>query len=794
MENVERYEADYKTGLTEEQVQKRIEAGLTNVNQQPKTKTVKQIILSNFFTYFNFLNLALGSAILLVGILNHQILNSLKNCLFMGVIFCNTVISIIQEIISKKTIDKLSILASTKICVVRDGQEKMIEMEEIVLDDIMKLTIGNQVVTDAIILEGEVEVNESFITGESDTIQKKKGDMILSGSFIVSGTCITRVEHIAESNYISQISKEAKYEKKTHSVIMDSFEKILKIISVIIIPIGALFFLSQYKLTGNLSESVFATVAALIGMIPEGLVLLTSSVMAVSVVRLSKYNVLVQQLYCIETLARVDVICLDKTGTITEGKMEVHDIVPEAITKEEMSGILSELCGALEDNSATFKALKDRFQPSGNHAKRKEIPFSSKRKFSAVELEGIGSIYFGSPEFLLREGEKKYHDKIEGYQKDYRLLVLARNDEELTENPNNLEVLGWILIQDKVRENAKKTLDYFKKQGVDIKIISGDNHLTVSNIARRVGLEDVRGVDASILKDEELDEAVDKYNIFGRVTPVQKKKIVQALKRKGHTVAMTGDGVNDVLALKESDCSIAMASGSDAPKNISQLVLLDSDFASMPYVVQEGRRTINNIERSSSLLLIKTTFTLLLIFICIFASSKYFFIPIQLTLITAFTIGIPSFVLALEPNNDIVKGNFLLKVIGKSLPAALTVVFNVILVMLFKYAFNLSESITSSLVVFLTGTTGFIFLYKLCQPFNVLRTCLFIFLICGFTYGATVQYSFFNMSEMNLQMAIIFSVLMICSFYIVDKLDKLVTYVLKKITKEKELDKTVEHP
>ncbi len=783
MENVERYEADCKIGLTKEQAQKRIEAGLTNVNQQPKTKSIKQIILSNFFTYFNFLNLALGSAILVVGVLNHQILNSLKNCLFMGVIFCNTIISIAQEIISKKTIDKLSILASAKICIIRDGQEEMIDMEEIVLDDIMKLTIGNQVVTDAIILEGEVEVNESFITGESDTILKKKGDMILSGSFIVSGRCITRVEHVASSNYISQISKEAKYEKKNHSVIMDSFEKILKVISVIIIPIGALFFLSQYRLTGNLSESVFATVAALIGMIPEGLVLLTSSVMAVSVVRLSKYNVLVQQLYCIETLARVDVICLDKTGTITEGKMEVHDIVPEENTsKEEMSGILSELCGALEDNSPTFEALKARFQPSGLHAKIKEIPFSSKRKFSAVELEEIGSIYFGSPEFLLREKAQTYHEKLENYQKNYRLLVLARNHEELTETPTNLEVLGWILIQDKIRENAKKTLDYFKKQGVDIKIISGDNHVTVSNIAQRVGLEDIRGVDASILKDEELDEAVENYNIFGRVTPIQKRKIVQALKRKGHTVAMTGDGVNDVLALKESDCSIAMASGSDAPKNVSQLVLLDSDFASMPYVVQEGRRTINNIERSASLLLIKTIFTLILIFICIFASSKYFFIPIQLTLITAFTIGIPSFVLALEPNSDIVKGNFLPKVIGKSLPAALTVVFNVILVMLFKYAFNLNESLTSSLVVFLTGTTGFIFLYKLCQPFNILRICLFIFLICGFTYGATVQYSFFNMSEMNLQMALIFSVLMICSFYIVDKLDRLVNYVLRKLT------------
>jgi len=780
MKEQERLEPNPKTGLTSEEVKKRIEEGLVNTNQQPKTKTIKQIILSNFLTYFNFLNIALGSAIIIVGILNHQILHSLKNCLFMGVIFCNTVISIIQEIISKKIIDKLSVLATTKVCVIRDGKEKTIELEEVVLDDITKLSIGNQVVTDSIILEGEVEVNESFITGESDTIQKQQGDILLSGSFIVSGNCIARVEHIGEDNYISLISKEAKYEKKNHSIIMDSFEWILKIISIIIIPIGALFFISQYQLTGNMSESVFATVAALIGMIPEGLILLTSSVMAVSVIRLSQYKVLVQQLYCIETLARVDVICLDKTGTITEGNMEVSKIIPETISKEAMSSILSEVCGALDDKSPTFQALQNRFQKTQEHKKIQEIPFSSKRKFSAVEFEEVGSIYLGSPEFLLGKQEKQYHEKVSKYQKEYRVLVLAKNKKPLQKNPENLEVLGWILIQDKIRSDAKETLDYFKKQGVEVKIISGDNYLTVENIARRVGLEDVRGVDASILKDEELEEAVQKYNIFGRVSPAQKKKIVQALKSSGHTVAMTGDGVNDVLALKEADCSIAMASGSDATKNVSQLVLLDSNFQSLPYVVREGRRTINNIERSASLLLSKTTFTLILIFICIFFSSKYFFIPIQLTLITMFTIGIPSFILALEPNTDIVKGNFLLKVVGKSLPAALTVVFNVILIMLFKNAFHLSESITSSLVVFLTGTTGFIFLYKLMQPFNLLRTCLFFFLIAGFAYGAVVQYSFFNISEINYQMALIFSVLMICSLYIVDKLNKLVNYMIKK--------------
>ena len=783
---VKRYEPDFKKGLTEAQVNERIENGLVNYDNQPKTKTIGQIVRGNLFTYFNFLNIVLAAAILIVGIINGELLYSLKNCLFLGVIISNTTISTIQEIVSKKIIDKLSFIASSKVNVVRNSNTKEISINEIVLDDIISLNIGNQVVTDSIILDGEVEVNEAFLTGEVEPIHKKKGDTLLSGSFIVSGSCFARVEHVGDTNYISTISQEAAYNKKVNSVIMDSFNKLLKVLSIIIVPIGILFYFNQYSITGNVYDSVFVTVAALIGMIPGGLILLTSSVMAVSVIRLYDYKVLVQQLYCIETLARVDVICLDKTGTLTEGKMKVIDTKLQGKHElNEVEEILSEICSVSKDTSSTFQAILDKFGKNNKWEMEDNIPFSSSRKFSAVSFKEKGSYYLGAPEFILGDDYKKVEKDVQKYQEDYRVLLLAHNDEKLTEKPKKLDNVAFILIQDIIRENAKDTLKYFEKQGVEIKIISGDHYKTVSNIAASAGVKNPTGIDASLLKDEDIPEAVQKYNVFGRVTPIQKKKIIEALKAQGHTVAMTGDGVNDVLALKEADCSIAMASGSDASRNVSQLVLLDSDFASIPHIVAEGRRTINNIERSASLLLVKTIFTLLLVLLCVVLSSKYFFIPIQLTLITLFTIGIPSFVLALEPNTEIVKGNFLLKVIGKSVPAALTVVFNVLLVILFKSAFGLSQEVVSSLVVFLTGTTGFIFLYQLSQPFNYFRLILWFALLDGFAYCSIYQYSFFNVQTINLQIGLVFGVLLICSLYVFDKLNRLTHYLLNKYEKRK---------
>ena len=778
---MERYNPDYKVGLNINQVNERIGNNLVNYNDAPPTKSIGQIIRNNFFTYFNFINLFLGGAIITAGIYGGELWHSIKNCTFMGVIIINSIISIIQEVVSKKTIDRLSVLAASKVTTIRDGKEVSLGIEEIVLDDVVKLSLGEQVVTDSVILNGSVEVNESFLTGEVNPIFKKEGDTILSGSFIVSGSCYAKVDHIGSDNYISKISSEAKYEKKVNSIIMNSFEKILKVLSVVIVPVGILLFFNQMNVThNNITSSVFNTVGALIGMIPEGLLLLTSSVMAVSVIRLGKYNVLVQQLYCIETLARVDVICLDKTGTITEGSMELSDIIcEENIEEGDIYEVLSNFSYAFDNSNATMDAIREKFPSKGIWSVNDKIEFSSSRKFSAVSFDGRDSYYLGAPEFVLRSDYDRYKDTILKYD-NYRVLVLAKSKDSLSLNPSDLEVLGFLLIQDKIRKEAPDTLKYFKEQGVDIKIISGDNFNTVCNIAKRTGLENVKGMDATLLNDDNIDEMLSKYNVFGRVTPNQKKSIIESLQKNGHTVAMTGDGVNDVLALKKADCSIAMASGSDAAKNVSQLVLLDSNFASMPKVVAEGRRTINNIERSASLLLIKTIFTLFLVFICIFMKSEYFYMPIHLSLITSCTISIPSFILALEPNTDIVRGNFMLKVISKSFPAALTVVFNVFVIVLFREQFNIDSDLTSTLIVLMTATTGFIFLFRICRPYNWLRLTLLIFLILIFSYGVMFQYEFFDMSQINFNTCILYIVFYICSIWIFDKLNNIVHYIISK--------------
>lgn len=786
---MERYNPNYKEGLSLAQVNERISNNLVNYNDQPPTKSVKQIIMSNFFTYFNFINLVLGGAIIAAGIYGGEIWESVKNCTFMGVIIFNSIISIVQEIISKKTIDKLSVLAASKVTTIRGSKEVLLGIEEIVLDDVVKLKLGDQVVTDSVILNGDVEVNESFLTGEVDPIPKKVGDTILSGSFIVSGSAYARVDHIGQDNYISKISSEAKYNKKVNSVIMNSFEKMLKVLSVIIVPVGIMLLINQLKVTDyDVTSSIFSTVAALIGMIPEGLLLLTSSVMAVSVVRLARYNVLVQQLYCIETLARVDVICLDKTGTITEGSMELTEVICEdGVSKEGLDEVLSNVCYAFDNSNATLDAIRDKYVTRGIWTVTDKIEFSSSRKFSAVSFDGRGSYYLGAPEFVLKGDFIKYKDKVESYS-DYRVLVIAYNELALSKNPSGLKVLGFLLIQDKIRKEAPDTLKYFKEQGVKVKIISGDNFVTVCNIAKRAGIEDAKGMDATLLNDDNIDEFLEKYDVFGRVTPDQKKKIIETLQNNGHTVAMTGDGVNDVLALKKADCSIAMASGSDAAKNVSQLVLLDSNFASMPKVVAEGRRTINNVERSASLLLIKTIFTAILVVICIFMKSEYFYMPIHLSLITTCTISIPSFILALEPNHERVRGNFMLKVVSKSFPAALTVVFNVVMIVLYKNYFDISENITSTLIVMMTATTGFIFLYRLCKPFNLLRGGLLVFLISLFVFMLLRYNEFFDLSQVNSGTMLLYVVFAICSIYIFDKLNLVVHFILNKFDKDYKTD------
>ena len=772
---MERFTPQKEYGLTEEQVLQRQKEGLVNYDESPKTKSIKQILASNLFTYFNFLNLFLGGAVILAGLLNNELFEGAKNALFLGIVIINSIISIVEEIISKKIIDRLSLITEAKVTTIRAGKKVEKRLDELVLDDVTVLQVGHQIVADSIILAGEVEVNEAFLTGEAEAILKKKGDMLYSGSFIVSGNCTAKVEHVGKDNYAATISKEAKKHKKVHSVIMDSFEALLKIISIFIIPIGIVMYFSQMSITNDPSISLFGTVASLIGMIPEGLVLLTSSVMAVSVIRLSKYKVLVQQLYAIESLARVDVICLDKTGTLTKGSMQVVKYETLTKTSENIPDIMNAIAKNTTDTNATMKAIKAYFKKGSSWQLTKNTPFSSERKYSLYTFKEQGTFYLGAPEYLLANNDKTLKE-IKKYQQENRVILLAKGT-----NLKKLTPLAIIIMEDSVRMEAKKTLEYFKSQGVMVKIISGDNVETVLNIAKKVGLEKITGQNVASLTKEELKELVKKYDAFGRVSPEQKKWIVEILQESGRTVAMTGDGVNDVLALKQSDCAISLSSGSDAARNVSQLVLLNDNFDSLPLVVAEGRRTINNIERSSSLLLVKTIYTVLLIIFSLLTHTKYFFIPIQLTLITAFTIGIPSFILALEPNHDLVKGNFLLKIVSKSLPTSLTVVFNIILVTLCASIFQIPASLETSLCVFLTAMTGFIHLFKICKPFNFLRTSLFIIMILGFLYCAVFQSTFFSLSPMTLTSTLLFIILTIDSLFIFHILNYLISKQFHKL-------------
>lgn len=723
-----RYHPNIETGLSEEQIQHRIREGLVNKDTTQPTKSIKSIIFSNFFTVFNLMNLVLAIAIFCV--------HSYKNMFFLGLVIINTAISTIQEIHSKRAIDKLSIIASTKVHVIRNAKKEEIGTNSIVLDDILEFRAGNQIVTDSIIQQGEVEVNESCITGESDSVVKKQGDMILSGSFIVSGSCIAKVEHIGNENYTHKISSEAKCIKKVKSEIMQSLNQIIKTVSIVIIPVGILLLWNQLGLEDNtMQRAVVNTVAAIIGMIPEGLVLLTSTVLAVSVIRLSRKKVLVQELYCIETLARVDTLCLDKTGTITEGRMEIKEIIPIHANIERIESILSALGKYSQDNNATIDAIREKYQEKVELEVKKEIPFSSDKKWSGITFEEE-SYMIGAPEYVLREQYATYQEQIEKYIQDYRVVVIANTKETLDKKslPEKVELLGFLLITDRIRPQTKETLQYFKEQGVDIKLISGDNPVTVSKIAKHAGVEGYENyIDCSKLTTkEEIAQVVGKYTIFGRVSPIQKKEIIQALKKQGHTVAMTGDGVNDVIALKEADCSISIAGGTDAARNVSQLVLLDSNFKSMPKIVAEGRRTINNIERSASLFLSKTIYATILAIIFVFAEMPYPFMPVQLSLIALVCIGIPSFILALEPNNDRVKGKFISNVISKSIPTAITTVINISIVAIISWNYDIPPEMYSTICVILTVITGFLLLIKISRPFNILRIVLLISMIALF--------------------------------------------------------------
>ena len=758
-------------GLSEEKVKELTERGLVNYKTDVKTKSIGQIITMNFFTLFNFLNFGLGLAIFLVG--------SYKNLLFLGVVFCNTLISTIQEIRSKITIDKLSLLNESKVMVIRDGIEKQIGIYELVLGDIVKLRAGNQIVADSKIISGEILVNESLITGESESVTKNSGMEILSGSFVVSGMALAEVIHVGTENYTAKISAEAKYIKKVNSEIMNFINKIIKYISIAIVPIGILLFFSQID-NGTFRDTTIHVVAALIGMIPEGLVLLTSTVLAISVIRLSKYNVLVQELYCIETLARVDTICLDKTGTITKGEMEVSKLVPlNGNSMSDITDALGLMSYHMDSDNQTMEAISKKYARRNDYKVLEIVPFSSQSKWSGISFEGV-SYVLGAPEILLND-TSKIDRELSFYVNSNRVVLLGRVNHKLNKKlPVDIEAMALVVINDKIRLEAKATLNYFKEQGVKIKLISGDNPLTVAGVAEKVGLEDVRYIDMSKCSLP-IIEIADKYDIFGRVKPSQKKEIIMALKASGHTVAMTGDGVNDVLALKEADCSVAMNSGSDAARNVSQLVLLDSNFSSMPKVVAEGRRSINNIQRSSSLFLCKTTYATLLAILFVFLPISYPFEPIQLTLTSVVTIGIPSFILALEPNNERINGKIIVNVLKKSIPTALTIVTNVLIIVLLPNIIRLTEAEVSTLCVILTGLTGFMLLYRISLPFNKLRRGLFIILFILFVLEVIFLRNLFSLVILNLKLLVLILALFMIAIVFFNLFTELFYKVSKKI-------------
>lgn len=718
-----RYNPDYKVGLTAQQVQEHRLHGWVNRAVDPPSKTTKEIVHENVFTYFNLIFLVLAILLCLVG--------SFRNLTFLPVIIANTLIGIIQEVRAKKVLDNLTMLNAPKATVVRDGKRSLIDAEELVVDDIVIFKAGAQVCADAQVCAGEVQVNESLLTGESDEITKHAGDQLMSGSFIISGQCHARLDKVGEDSYISKLTLEAKeMQNGEQSEMIRSLDKLVKCVGVAIIPIGIIL-VAQSLVFQNASfhSSITSMVAAVIGMIPEGLYLLASVALAVSSIRLAQQKVLLHDMKCIETLARVDVLCVDKTGTITENTMKVQELIPtEQYDTEKMESLrlmVGDFVSAMTNDNITMAAMKEYFTHSSGAKAISKTGFSSATKYSSATFEDKTYV-LGAPEFVLLDDYEQHKEKItELASTGARVLVFGTYAAEIDGKALTEPVtpLGYILLANPIREAAKETFQYFAEQGVEVKVISGDNPVTVSKVAKTAGIKNAENyVDASSLETEEdIKKAILEKTVFGRVTPNQKRQFVQALKEAGKTVAMTGDGVNDVLALKDADCSIAMASGSEAAAQASQIVLLESDFSCMPQVVLEGRRVVNNIQRSASLFLVKNIFSFLLSLFSVVFMFTYPLEPSQVSLISMFTIGIPAFFLALEPNKNIIKGHFLTNVFLKALPAALTDALAVGALVVFGKTFGVGEQDISTAATMLLAIVGFMILYKISAPMNKLR-------------------------------------------------------------------------
>lgn len=742
------------TGLTHEEVRRREQRHLVNEKAQAETRTVKQIVKENLLTYFNLIFLILGVLLVITG--------SFNDLTFLPIIIANALIGIIQEIHAKSVLDRLTLLNTPKVTAVRDGKRLEVHSERLVLDDVIVLVSGNQIPADCIVESGKIQVNESLLTGESDEIEKTVGSSLLSGSYVVSGTCYARIEKVGKETYISKLMQQAGKEKKgEQSEMIRAMDRLLMIIGIIIVPIGiALFVQSYFYNNGTFQSSISSMVAALIGMIPEGLYLLTSVSLAVSAARLAQKQVLVHNMKCIETLARVDVLCVDKTGTITKPEMEVRDVLPLGEKDaEDIKRSLGDFASCMTKDNDTMKALQAAFRKGSGKRPEKIVSFSSKYKYSAVSY-GEDSYVLGAPENVLRDKYNDYKEKIEEQAgKGYRVVVYGKYEGTLDGRELRGEVIpeALVTLENPVREGAEKTFHYFASQGVAIKVISGDNPITVSETAKRAGIAHAdRYVDARTLKNKkDIYEAAKKYTVFGRVVPDQKKMLVQALKHAGKTVAMTGDGVNDILALKEADCSIAMASGSDAASQIAQLVLLDSDFTKMPSVVAEGRRVVNNIERSASLYLVKNIFSLLLAVFSVILMLDYPLEPSQVSLISVFTIGIPSFVLAFEPNHEKIHGHFMPNVLLRALPAGLTDFIVVSGLVLFCREFNVDPECLSTSCTILVAIVGFMIIYVIASPMQRHHWVMLVALVAGWLYCMLFISHFFAITSISKQCAML---------------------------------------
>ena len=752
------------TGLTDEEVRQRVEEGLTNRADISTDKTTKEIVISNVFTYFNLIFLVITILLIMVG--------SFRNLTFLPIIIGNTVIGIVQEIRAKKTLEKMSLLNAPHADVIRNGSVKQISTDELVKDDVILLTAGKQICADAVVISGNIQVNESLLTGEADEVEKTEGSTLMSGSFVVSGECYARLEKVGNESYISRLSLEAKsMGGKEQSEMIRSINLIVKWVGIVIIPIGLILFWQSHFVNGeSITKSVTSTVAAIIGMIPEGLYLLTTVALALSTMKLARKKVLLHDMKSIETLARVDVLCVDKTGTITEPDMKLKEIflcknsgadgTQTALTLDELKSLILDYANASVDNNATMLALKayaaEALTNNTSALHRTAVSqqaFSSSLKYGSVTFSD-GTYLLGAPEFIMHEDFARIEEEIIPYaDKGDRVLLFARYNGENVENGINGSVtpLGFVALANPIRANAVKTFEYFKSQGVAIKVISGDNPRTVSRIAIQAGIESAESfVDAATLDTEDkIADAVNKYTVFGRVTPKQKKQLVKALQAKGHTVAMTGDGVNDILAMKDADCSVAMASGSEAAAQAAQVVLLDSDFAHMPDVVYEGRRVVNNIQRSASLFLVKNIFSLLLSLFSVILMVTYPLEPAQVSLISMFTIGVPGFLLALEQNKDRIKGHFITNVMLKALPGGLTDVIAVGALVVCGEVFCISDASIGTIATLVLSVVGFMILFKISEPLNGMKYAVIIGNIAGLVFSGFFLKKLFALTDLS---------------------------------------------